>query len=168
LSVTPKSLLETFLKKMPRLSHGSRLQAPKDSNVEELFGVAYDKYRFKFGEVHVQAYVFSGLSDSGRIRTTTNDSLRVKLTNNFYFNIGFWDNFDSPATAKKNELGLSSSIGCLFEEDSPWRSVAQTLTKCGNRIGAIDGAQSRLGKELMTPIGRTSEGSFAIASGKPF
>jgi len=42
-----------------------------------------DKYRFKFGEVHVQAYVFSGLSDSGRIRTTTNNSLRVKTDEQF-------------------------------------------------------------------------------------
>ncbi len=87
-----------------------------DSNVEGLLGVAYDSYRFKMGEIHLQALVFPGLSDSGRVRTTTNNSLVIKLTNNFHFTLSFWDNYDSrpPTTAKKNELGLSSAIGWAF------------------------------------------------------
>jgi putative salt-induced outer membrane protein YdiY len=87
-----------------------------DSNAEGLLGVAYDSYRFKVGEIHLQALVFPGLSDSGRIRTTTNNSLVIKLTNNFHFTFSFWDNYDSrpPTTAKKNELGLSSAIGWAF------------------------------------------------------
>jgi putative salt-induced outer membrane protein YdiY/sRNA-binding regulator protein Hfq len=89
---------------------------PNDSNVESFFGAAYDAYRFKFGEIHLQANVFPGLSDFGRVRATTNNSLRIKLTNNFFFTMGFWDNYDSrpPTTAKKNELGVSSSIGWSF------------------------------------------------------
>jgi putative salt-induced outer membrane protein YdiY len=87
-----------------------------DSNAEGLLGVAYDSYRFKVGEIHLQAYVFPGLSDSGRVRTTTDNSLVIKLTNNFHFTLSFWDNYDSrpPTTAKKNELGLSSAIGWAF------------------------------------------------------
>jgi putative salt-induced outer membrane protein YdiY len=87
-----------------------------DSNAEGLLGVAYDSYRFKVGEIHLQAFVFPGLSDAGRIRTTTNNSLVIKLTNNFHFTLSFWDNYDSrpPTTAKKNELGLSSAIGWAF------------------------------------------------------
>lgn len=87
-----------------------------DSNVEGLLGVAYDSYRFKMGEIHLQALTFPGLSDSGRIRATTNNSLVIKLTNNFHFTLSFWDNYDSrpPTTAKKNELGLSSAIGWAF------------------------------------------------------
>jgi putative salt-induced outer membrane protein YdiY len=89
---------------------------PSDSNVEALFGASYDAYRFRFGEIHLQGYVFPGLSDAGRVRATTNDSLKIKRINNFYFTMGFWDNFDSrpPVTAKKNELGVSSSIGWSF------------------------------------------------------
>jgi putative salt-induced outer membrane protein YdiY/sRNA-binding regulator protein Hfq len=89
---------------------------PRNSNVEGLIGAAYDSYRFKFGEIHLRASLFPGLSDSGRIRSTTNNALKIKLTNNFYFTIGFWDNYDSrpPLTAKKNELGVSSSIGWSF------------------------------------------------------
>ncbi len=87
-----------------------------DSNVEGLLGVAYDSYRFKVGEIHLEASMFPGLSDSGRVRATTNNSLVIKLTNNFHFTLSFWDNYDSrpPTTAKKNELGLSSAIGWAF------------------------------------------------------
>ena len=94
----------------------STVTQPSDSNAEGLIGVAYDSYRFKVGEIHMQVFVFPGLSDSGRIRSTTNDSLVIKLTNNFHFTFSFWDNYDSrpPTTAKKNELGLSSALGWSF------------------------------------------------------
>jgi hypothetical protein len=51
----------------------STVKQSSDSNAEGLIGVAYDSYRFKVGEIHVQAFVFPGLSDYGRIRTTTTD-----------------------------------------------------------------------------------------------
>jgi putative salt-induced outer membrane protein YdiY len=87
-----------------------------DSNLEGLLGASYDSYRFRFGEFHLQGLLFPGLTDSGRIRATTSDSLKIKLVNNFYLSFDFWDNFDSrpPTTAKKNELGVSSSIGWSF------------------------------------------------------
>lgn len=89
---------------------------PSDSNAEGLLGVSFDSYRFKVGEIHMQVLVFPGLSDYGRIRTTTNNSFVIKLTNNFHFTFSFWDNYDSrpPVTAKNNELGLSSAIGWSF------------------------------------------------------
>lgn len=90
--------------------------SPSDSNAEGLLGASYDSYRFKLGEIHLQALLFPGITDSGRIRATTNNSLVIKLTNNFHFTFSFWDNYDSrpPVTAKKNELGLSSAIGWAF------------------------------------------------------
>jgi len=89
---------------------------PSDSNVEGLIGATYDAYRFRFGEVHLEGLLFPGITDSGRVRASTSDSLRIKLINNFYLSLDFWDNYDSrpPATAKKNELGVSSSIGWTF------------------------------------------------------
>jgi hypothetical protein len=90
--------------------------APSDSNAEGLAGLAYDSYRFKVGEIHLQVLVFPGLTDYGRIRATTNNSLVIKLTNNFHFTFSFWDNYDSrpPVAAKNNELGLSSAVGWSF------------------------------------------------------
>jgi hypothetical protein len=94
----------------------STVGQPSNSNVEGLLGVAYDSYRFKVGEIHAQVMVFPGLTDYGRVRMTANDSLVIKLTNNFHFTFSFWDNYDSrpPATAKNNELGLTSAIGWSF------------------------------------------------------
>jgi putative salt-induced outer membrane protein YdiY len=90
--------------------------APSDSNAEGLIGLTYDSFRFKVGEIHLRAMVFPGLSDSGRIRATTNNSLVISLTNNFHLTFSFWDNYDSrpPVAAKNNELGLSSAIGWSF------------------------------------------------------
>lgn len=89
---------------------------PSDSNAEGLLGAAYDSYRFRVGEIHLQGALFPGMTDAGRVRFSTNNTLRIKLVNNFYFSLGFWDNFDSrpPATAKKNEFGASSSLGWSF------------------------------------------------------
>jgi putative salt-induced outer membrane protein YdiY len=89
---------------------------PSDNNAEGLLGLKYDSYRFNFGELHSQLLLFPGVSDTGRIRTTTNNSVTINLTNNFHFTFTFWDNFDSkpPATAKKNELGVSSGVGWSF------------------------------------------------------
>jgi putative salt-induced outer membrane protein YdiY len=89
---------------------------PSDSNLEGLLGASYDSYRFKFGEIHLQGLLFPGMTDAGRIRATTINSLKIKLVNNFYLTFDFWDNYDSrpPTTAKNNELGVSSSIGWSF------------------------------------------------------
>lgn len=87
-----------------------------DNNVEGLLGAKYDYYRFNVGEIQSQLLLFPGLSDSGRIRITTNNSLTISLTNNFHFTFTFWDNFDSrpPNFTKKNELGISSGVGWSF------------------------------------------------------
>jgi putative salt-induced outer membrane protein YdiY len=89
---------------------------PSDQSAEALVGLQYSMIRFDFGEFDSQLLTFPGLTDSGRIRLTTNNSLNIKLRNNFHLAFTFWDNFDSrpPATAKRNELGVSSGIGWSF------------------------------------------------------
>ena len=89
---------------------------PADQQAEGLLGLQYSTVRFKVGDFNSQLLVFPGLSDTGRIRVTTNNALNIKLVNNFHLTFTFWDNFDSrpPATAKRNELGVSSGIGWSF------------------------------------------------------
>ena len=86
------------------------------SNTEFLLGLQYDQYRFNFGELHSQLLVFPGMSDSGRVRMTTNNSVLISLTNHFHLNVSLWDNYDSrpPTIAKKNELGISTGVGWKF------------------------------------------------------
>jgi putative salt-induced outer membrane protein YdiY len=89
---------------------------PSGQSLEAVAGLQYDFVRFNFGEFHSQLRVFPGLTDSGRVRSSVNNSLTIKLRNNFHLSFTFWDNFDSrpPATAKRNELGTSTGIGWSF------------------------------------------------------
>jgi putative salt-induced outer membrane protein YdiY len=94
--------------------HGS--VQPVQNNAELLLGVQYQLFEFDRYSLNSQTLVFPGLSDSGRIRFTTTDTLSVKLSNNFYWNFSFWDNFDShpPLSAQKNATGLSTGLGWKF------------------------------------------------------
>jgi putative salt-induced outer membrane protein YdiY len=85
-------------------------------NIEALVGGQYQLLRFNRYNLQSYFFLFPGLSDAGRVRATTKSSLNVKLPNNFYTNVSFWDNYDSrpPITAKKNELGISSGVGWTF------------------------------------------------------
>ena len=89
---------------------------PSDQNMEAVVGLQYNLIRFNFGEFNSKLQVFPGLTDAGRVRLKTNNSLSIKLRNNFHLAFTFWDNFDSrpPATAKRNELGISTGIGWSF------------------------------------------------------
>jgi putative salt-induced outer membrane protein YdiY len=89
---------------------------PTDQNAEAVFGLRYNLVRFNFGDFDSQLLVFPGLTDAPRVRLTTNNSLNIKLRNNFHLTFTFWDNFDGrpPVTAKKNELGTSVGIGWSF------------------------------------------------------
>jgi putative salt-induced outer membrane protein YdiY len=87
-----------------------------DQNLEAVVGLRYNLIRFKFGEFDSKVLAFPGLTDAGRLRLTTNNSLTIKLPNNFHLAFSLWDNFDSqpPLTARKNELGISTGIGWSF------------------------------------------------------
>ena len=85
-------------------------------NVELLLGVQYQLFHFERYTLQSQFLVFPGMSDFGRVRFTTNDTLSIKLSNNFHLNFSFWDNFDSqpPLSARKNATGLSTGLGWTF------------------------------------------------------
>jgi hypothetical protein len=87
-----------------------------DQNVEALLGATYRLFRFDKYHLQSQLLVYPGLSDAGRIRTTTKTTFTVKLPNNFHTDFSFWDNYDSrpPSKAKNNELGVSNTLGWTF------------------------------------------------------
>lgn len=89
---------------------------PSSQNIEALLGATYQLFRFDRYNLQSQVLVYPGLSDAGRIRTTTKTTFTVKLPNNFHTNFSFWDNFDSkpPTGAKNNELGISNTLGWTF------------------------------------------------------
>jgi len=94
----------------------SGLQQPVQKNAELLLGAEYQLFHFDRYSLQSQLLVFPGLSDFGRVRFTTTDTLDIKLANNFYWNFSFWDNFDSrpPLNAQRNATGLSTGLGWKF------------------------------------------------------
>jgi putative salt-induced outer membrane protein YdiY len=94
----------------------SQLAQPTQQNVELLVGGEYRLFHFDRYAVQSQFLVFPGMSDFGRVRFTANNTLTVKLSNNFHLNFSFWDNFDSrpPLNAQKNAAGLSTGLGWTF------------------------------------------------------
>ena len=92
------------------------IQRQSDQNIEALAGVEYQLLRFNRYTLTSQALLFPGLSDLGRIRATPKLTFNVKLENNFYTNLSFWDNFDSrpPPNSKGNEFGISSGVGWTY------------------------------------------------------
>jgi putative salt-induced outer membrane protein YdiY len=97
-------------------SYQSGIMQPVQKNAELLLGAEYQLFHFDRYTLQSQVLVFPGLSDFGRVRFTTNNTLSVKLVNNFYFNFTFWDNFDSrpPLNAQRNATGLSTGLGWKF------------------------------------------------------
>jgi hypothetical protein len=89
---------------------------PANGNVEALLGLQYEMFRFDRYNLESQLLVYPGLTDTGRIRTTTKTTFTIKLVNNFHTDFSFWDNFDSspPFNAKKNQLGVSNGLGWTF------------------------------------------------------
>jgi hypothetical protein len=89
---------------------------PSDQNLEALLGAQYQLLQFNRYNLQSYLLVYPGLSDAGRVRATAKATLNVKLPNNFYTNLSFWENYDSnpPLNAVKSELGISSGIGWSF------------------------------------------------------
>jgi putative salt-induced outer membrane protein YdiY len=89
---------------------------PTQQNIEALLGVQYQLFQFSRYSLLSQLSLFPGISDIGRVRSTTRTTFSIKLINNFSTYFSFWDNFDSrpPVNAKKNELGISNSVGWTF------------------------------------------------------
>jgi putative salt-induced outer membrane protein YdiY len=99
-----------------KASYQSGILQPVQNNAELLLGVQYQLFHFDRFTLNSRTLVFPGLSDYGRVRFTSTNALNVKLSNNFYWNFTFWDNFDShpPLSAQKNATGLSTGLGWSF------------------------------------------------------
>jgi putative salt-induced outer membrane protein YdiY len=99
-----------------KATYQSGLTVPVQKNGELLLGVEYQLFHFDRYSLQSQLLVFPELSDTGRVRFTTNDTFSMKLSNNFRLSFSFWDNFDSrpPLNAQKNAAGLSTGLGWTF------------------------------------------------------
>jgi putative salt-induced outer membrane protein YdiY len=89
---------------------------PIRNNAESLFGITFSTFRFKTLNLNSQTLFFPSLSDPGRYRLSTQSNLRIELVRNFYWNFQLYENYDSrpPTDARKNDLGITTSLGWTF------------------------------------------------------
>jgi putative salt-induced outer membrane protein YdiY len=89
---------------------------PVLNNAEALLGLKFSTFRFKTLNINSQNFLFPSLTDLGRFRFSSQSNLRIELLRNFYWNVQFYENYDTrpPVAAPKNDLGLSTSLGWTF------------------------------------------------------
>jgi putative salt-induced outer membrane protein YdiY len=94
----------------------SASRKPSQQAVNALLGLLYQLFRFDRYSLQSQMLLYPALSNAGLLLMTTRTTSSVKLENNSHMDFSFWDNFDSqpPANAKRNELGVSNSLGWTF------------------------------------------------------
>ena len=87
-----------------RANYQSGIVEPIQQNGELVLGLQYQLFYFDRYTLKSEFLVFPGLSDFGRVRLTTSDTLGIKLSNNFRLNFSLWDNFrQQPASKREKE-----------------------------------------------------------------
>lgn len=89
---------------------------PKQNNAEILLGTSISWFRFDRADFKTTLEVYPSMSDWGRVRLNLNSSLSIKFAHDLYLKFSLWDTFDShpPVSARKNELGVSNTVGWSF------------------------------------------------------
>jgi len=101
-------------------SHESYVPQPNTepirSNAEGLLGLTFNTFRFKTLNVSSHALLFPSLSEPGRVRVSSQSTLRIELMRNFTWNFQIYENYDTrpPVSAPGNDLGLTTSVGWTF------------------------------------------------------
>ncbi|HMG37074.1 MAG TPA: DUF481 domain-containing protein [Blastocatellia bacterium] len=94
----------------------SSVGQPRATNAESLVGLDFDTYRFRSLKIDTRFLVWPSLTDPGRVRMGLNSNFRIELIKDLFWNLNLYENFDSrpPATAKRNDLGITTSFGWTF------------------------------------------------------
>jgi putative salt-induced outer membrane protein YdiY len=85
-------------------------------SAEAFLGLQYLLFHFDRYNLNAQTLFYPGLTDAPRFRVTTKFGFSVKIAGRFHTDVQFWNNFDShpPFNTKRNELGISNSLGWTF------------------------------------------------------
>ena len=87
-----------------------------NTNGDVIGGLDFTTFRFSKTDITSHVFVFPSATTPGRIRTQVKTDLSYKLAKDFWLGFHVYENFDSkpPINAKRNDLGVSSSINWKF------------------------------------------------------
>jgi hypothetical protein len=89
---------------------------PRLTNAESLVGLDFSTFRFRTLDISSRLLIWPSLTDPGRVRIGQTSNFRIELVKDLFWNLNVYENFDSrpPVSAKRNDLGISTSFGWKF------------------------------------------------------
>ncbi|HEU4389244.1 MAG TPA: DUF481 domain-containing protein [Blastocatellia bacterium] len=89
---------------------------PHATTSEALVGTNFSTFRFRSLDISSSLLVWPSLTDAGRVRMGLNSNLKIELVKDLFWRFSLYENFDSrpPVTAKRNDLGITTSFGWTF------------------------------------------------------
>lgn len=85
-----------------------------EQNVEVVLGTQIDWYEFSSPELDLSAkfLVFPGITDSGRIRSSVDISLRWEIIHNLFWQLSYYNDYDSDSPSiDLSSYGITTSVG---------------------------------------------------------
>jgi len=88
----------------------------RSTNAEALAGLYYSTFRFKVFDLTNRLFIFPNISQAGRLRISSDSSVRWEFVRNLYWSLRIYENFDSrpPVSAPRNDFGVTNSLGWKF------------------------------------------------------
>jgi hypothetical protein len=89
---------------------------PRQNSAEFYTGVEYVTERLKFADLVTSYIIYPSLTIQGRYRMNFKADLDFNLPGDWYFTVGYYNNFDSmpPNSLPRNDYGWRNSIGYKF------------------------------------------------------
>ncbi len=89
---------------------------PEQNNAEGLMMAYFEMFRFDSTEITTRFRFLPSMSVPGRVRLDLDLSFKLDLIGDLYWNLSFWNNFDShpPVDVPRNDFGGSTTIGWSF------------------------------------------------------
>lgn len=97
---------------------------PRTNSAELFGGLEFDGFDLGDFKLRTRFIVMPNLSDWGRVRFNLNTDAQWEIIDDFYFNIGYFQNFDiePPNDGPKNDYGVTTSVGASHRADGKVRS----------------------------------------------
>lgn len=91
-------------------------EIPTKNSAEAYLGTEFMTERLKFADLLTRLTYYPSLTIGGRYRINYNFDLDFNLPGDWYFRIGFFENFDSkpPTDLSKNDYGWTNGFGLKF------------------------------------------------------
>jgi hypothetical protein len=107
--------LAGFVLNRERYSSGPRTGQSVNS-AEAMIGTQMNFFSFKTMNILGTVQLYPSITDAGRVRLDANASSRLRIARELYWNVGYYQNYDSrpPSNTPQTDYGFSSGLGWTY------------------------------------------------------